>query len=181
MNMSWQEHYLNPCLNTQDSSILGEQGVVWLQCKHPLTHSHGLLPLYFHLSTHTLRISAFEDTGEKKRKKTFGPVWTGVFHHIWMRGGQFAFWMQSHMQWCNITLPTLFSCSQGAGIPRRVVVVGSAMNDTQRSSCIPTWPYRGGISIHLWSQMHSSASCSQVMSALTNTVFPDYMQNRRTT
>lgn len=37
--MSWQEHYPNPRLNTQDSSIWGEQGVVWLQCKHPLTHT----------------------------------------------------------------------------------------------------------------------------------------------
>lgn len=70
MNMSWQEHYPNPRLNTQDSSIWGEQGVVWLQCKHPLTHthSHRLQPLYFHLSIQTENLS-LRRIGKKNKKK----------------------------------------------------------------------------------------------------------------
>ncbi len=122
--------------------------MVWLQCKCLQTHTHtDYYPWYNFISTYweKLRLQPSKDT----EKKTLGPVWTGVFPHIWMRGGQFAFWMQSHMQWCNITLPTLFSCNQGADIPRRVVVVGSAVNDTQRSSFIPIWPCRGAVLLKL--------------------------------
>lgn len=148
MSMFWQAH-LNPKSSPEHSRHQFGKSEVWFGCS-VITYKHTQILTTTHvitLSAHSERSSGFNL--RRIQKKKLGPVWTGVFHHIWMRGGQFAFWMQSHMQWCNITLPTLFSCNQGADIPRRVVVVRSAVNDTQRSSFIPIWPCRGDVLLKL--------------------------------
>jgi len=70
MNMSWLVQIPNPHLNTQYSSICGAQGVVWLQCKHPLTHTHTERDYYMCIFTyqHTLRESQPSKDSEKKKK-----------------------------------------------------------------------------------------------------------------
>lgn len=130
----------NPKSSPQHSSIINfgraRCGLVAMQTRTQTPADYNLC--IFPLSAETREAQA--STFEGYRKGSLGPAWTGVFHHIWMRGGQFAFWMHSHMRWCNITLPALFSSNREADIPRRVVVAGPAMNDTQRSSFIPVWP-----------------------------------------
>lgn len=63
MNMSWLVHNPNPHLNTQDSSVCGEQGVVWLQCKHTHTHTDYYLCIFTY--QHTLRESQPSKDSEK--------------------------------------------------------------------------------------------------------------------